>query len=387
MFKANLDPVPFCDPWDLTYQHRLRMLVRGKLRIAYYYEAANNSTFRYRSFNMVNVINSSENKYISASYFFLTDLQHIDEIANSADILIICRSGYNHYINQLITRFRVNNKRILFDIDDLVFNTKYAHLIIETLGQDVNDNHVWDYWFSYIARMGETLKLCDGAITTNEYLSNQISEFVNIPVSVIPNFINQEQLILSEKIFHEKKLSQFSRNERINLGYFSGSPSHNLDYEIILPALEEVLESNPEIDLTVVGYIEPGACLHKFGNRIQRQPFHDYVNLQRLISRVEFNLMPLQSNTFTNCKSELKYFEAAIVGTLSIASPSYTYGAAITNGMNGYLAKAHQWSSTIKTAISNINNYQVLAERAFEDAYKKYAHTNQFETIINGIGI
>ena len=59
--------------------------------------------------------------------------------------------------------------------------------------------------------------------------------------------------------------------------------------------------------------------------------------------------MPLQYNAFTNCKSELKYFEAAVVGTQTIASPMFTYARAIRHGENGYLAQAHQWADRIWT--------------------------------------
>jgi glycosyltransferase involved in cell wall biosynthesis len=159
-----------------------------------------------------------------------------------------------------------------------------------------------------------------------------------------------------------------------------------LDYAIITSALEEVLENDKRVELMVVGYIEAGPSLNRFGSRIKRQPFHDYVNLQRLICSVEFNLMPLQSNVFTNCKSELKYFEAAIVGTLSIASPSHAYAAAIQDGENGYIAQAHQWASVIQRAIEDNGAYAEMAATAYADAYSKYAWLNQRETIINALG-
>ena len=137
----------------------------------------------------------------------------------------------------------------------------------------------------------------------------------------------------------------------------------------------------------VVGYIEAGATLSRFGSRIKYQSFQDYVNLQRLISRVEYNLMPLQSNVFTNCKSELKYFEAAIVGTLSIASPSYTYACAIQDGKNGYVAQAHQWKSVIHKAIENIDTYPDMAATAYADALSKYVWFNQRESILNALNL
>ncbi|BBP05743.1 hypothetical protein TPL01_33130 [Sulfuriferula plumbiphila] len=387
MFASNIPEVPYSDPWIAPLHERIKTLARGKRRVAYFYETANNSTFRYRAYNMVQVLNDDKNRDVSASYFFLNDLYRMDEIAEYADLLVICRSGYSHRINQLITRFRTQRKRVLFDIDDFVFNTSYAHLIISTLGQDTDQPEIWDYWFAYISRMGETLRLCDGAITTNDYLAARITEFSGLPVNVVPNFINKEQLNLSEMLFRSKEVSGFSRDNKICLGYFSGSPSHNLDYAIITSALEGVLENDPRIELMVVGYIEAGPELSRFGRRIKRQPFHDYVNLQRLVGSVEFNLMPLQVNDFTNCKSDLKYFEAAIAGTLSIASPSSTYAATIRDGENGYIAQAHQWASVIQRAIENIDTYPDMAATAYADVRLKYAWFNQRESILQALGM
>ena len=382
----GIPAVKYSDPWVLPLHERLKQLARGKRRVAYFYEAPNNSTFRYRAYNMAQVLNDGQNQAVSASFFFLDDLQRVDQISDLADILVICRSRYCHRINQLVMNFRKRGKRILFDVDDLVFDTQYAHLIIKTLGQEADSPDIWDYWFAYLSRMGETLRLCDGAITTNDYLAARITEFSGLPVGVIPNFINKEQFALSESIFQSKMTSGFARDGRICLGYFSGSPSHNLDYGIVTAALETVLENDPRIDVMVVGYIEPGPALKRFGTRVKRQPFHDYVNLQRLIGSVEFNLMPLQSNTFTNCKSELKYFEAAIAGTLSIASPSHTYAAAIRHGRNGYLAQAHKWVPVIQRAVANIGSYPDMAAAAYADAHSKYAWFNQRETILNALG-
>jgi len=136
----------------------------------------------------------------------------------------------------------------------------------------------------------------------------------------------------------------------------------------------------------VVGYINAGAAFSRFGDRVIRQPFQDYVNLQRLIGKVEFNLMPLQANIFTDCKSALKYFESAIVGTLSIASPGQNYRSAISDGKNGYLARAHQWTSRIRQAIDHLDNYPQMAAAAHEDAVNQYAWFNQRETILRALG-
>lgn len=387
MLPVDLFPsVSYADPWDQGLSRRIQMLVRGEIRVAYFYEKPDNSTFRYRIYNMVQVLNTLSDR-VSASYFFLADLDHLAEIADHADLLVICRTRYDHRINHLITAFRQRNKKVFFDIDDFVFNPDIAHLIIRTLDQDVSNAKVWEDWFAYTSRLGGTLKLCDGAITTNDYLADRIMEYAPMPVSVIPNFMNREQLELSERIFAIKQSRKIGEGPLLHLGYFSGSPSHNLDFKIVVPALEALLEENPRLGLVVAGYIKAEASLARFGKRVTSFPFQDFINLQRIIGAVEFNLMPLQYNVFTNSKSELKYFEAAIVGTLSIASPTYTYSKAIHDGENGYLAQAHQWGNSIRKAIANLENYEEMAEQCFQDSKDKYAWHNQYPKIASALNL
>ena len=62
-----------------------------------------------------------------------------------------------------------------------------------------------------------------------------------------------------------------------------------------------------------MGFLDVGSALRGFGDRIDILPLADFLTLQTLIGSTGLNIVPLQTNIFTNCKSELKYFEAAIV--------------------------------------------------------------------------
>lgn len=362
------------------------MLASAGTRIAYFYERADNSTFRYRVHNMVEVIHSLQED-VSASYFFLDDLHRLDEIAGLADMLVICRTRYDHQVNRLVAAFHQRRKKVLYDIDDFVFDIDYVHLVVKSLDLDVADPKIWQDWFGYNGRLGATLKLCDGGITTNETLARHMRDFGKFDVSVIPNYMNPAQMELSARVRQAKQDQRPGQSGQIHLGYFSGSPSHNRDFAIVVPALEELLEADERLALVLVGYIEAGPALKRFGSRVERFPFQDYVNLQRLIGSVEYNLMPLQHNDFTNCKSELKYFEAAAVGTQSIASPSAVYARAIRHGDNGYLAQAHRWTEVIREALGDMAGYGAMAERSHADACARYGWQHQGPAIKAALGL
>lgn len=377
----------YADPWLQPLDERLRRLARGRRRVAYYYEEPNNSTFRYRAYNMVQALTAAADHEFGACWFFRSDLARVDEIARLADVLVICRTGYDDAVAMLLTRFRALGRRVLFDIDDFVFDADHVHLIMNTLGVPTRDAASWAYWYHYVTGMALSLRACDGAVTTNAFLADRIHAFFRSPVAVVPNFMNREQLEMSARVYDEKQQRGFAGDSRVVFGYFSGSPSHRLDFAIVEPALTALLEADERVHVMLVGYIEPPAAWARYGARILREPFHDYVNLQRLVGSVEFSLAPLQRNVFTDCKSPLKVFEAAAVGTLSIASPSRNYAEAVHDGINGYLARGHEWQRQLERALADLEGYEALVERAREDALRRYACDGQRAAIEAALGL
>jgi glycosyltransferase involved in cell wall biosynthesis len=385
MFLCEIAPFNYSNPWDLPINARLSDLSRKSRRVAYYYEAPNNSTFRYRAYNPTQVFESHPQSEFSASYFFSSDRSEFSLLAELADSLVICRSGYNDCLNNLIQHFRLRKKPIYFDIDDLVFDVSYAHQVINTLDLNKTSSATWDNWFGYIARAGHALSMCDAGITTNRFLGDQITKLTGLSAFIVPNFMNKEQIDISAKIFSKKVETNFLRNELVSIGYFSGSPSHQKDFELVKASLIKIMKERSDVELVVAGYIEAGDEFKQFNERFRYIAFTDYVNLQREMSKVELNVVPLQNTVFSNCKSELKYFEAAAAGTLTIASPTATYSAAITHGVNGFLSLSHDWYGRINEAIDAIPEYSDLAAKANQHALRNYSWEFQYETIVSAV--
>ncbi len=77
------------------------------------------------------------------------------------------------------------------------------------------------------------LKLCDGCITTTLALKKELEKY-NPNVWINRNTASIEMVTLSQEI---KKTSK----DTVDIGYFSGSITHNEDFEMIKPALIHVL--------------------------------------------------------------------------------------------------------------------------------------------------
>lgn len=381
--------IPYTDPWALSFEERFKAFHSGERHIAYFYENPDTSTFRYRVFNMVEALEAAPELGISASWFSRADLPYLERFVDRADTLVICRTRFDADIDRMIQRAKCRNLPVLFDVDDLVFDPDYIHLILDALGQPITSQELWDYWYAYVGRIGATLRLCDGAIVTNPFLAEKLAAYVpHIAPRIVPNFLNRRQQAESERIFTSKQRSGFARDGRIHIGYFSGTPSHNRDFEVAVSALRTVLDENPQIILRTAGFLKPSDFLPSHQDRLEVYPLQDFLNLQGIIGEVEINIAPLQNNVFTNCKSELKYFEAAIVGTLTVASPAYTLRNAIRNGENGFLANAHQWDLKLQEAIQTVIDgapYIEIAESAFQEVQQRYAWNGYANQIVSEI--
>lgn len=96
--------------------------------------------------------------------------------------------------------------------------------------------------------------------------------------------------------------------------------------------------------------------------------------------------MPLQANVFTACKSPLKYFEAAAVGTVSVAAPTVNHLACINDGINGRIARAHEWEQQIDAVLASPQAYRAMAENAHADVIHHHAWTQQLPRLLQALG-
>jgi glycosyltransferase involved in cell wall biosynthesis len=277
----------------------------------------------------------------------------------------------------------------VYDVDDLVFNPAYVILVLDTLGLSTTDETTLDTWFASFARNGNLLRMCDQAIATNDFLAGRIEEFApNVQTSIIPNFLNSEQQDLSSRLFSEKRRSGFLSDGRTHIGYFSGTPTHDRDFAIAAPALARIMDDDPRVVLRIAGFLNLDERLSRHRDRIEFHPLQDFLNLQRLVAEVEVNIAPLQHNLFTNCKSELKYFEAAITGSITVASPTFTFRRAISDGENSFLAASYEWDTKLQAAIDlarRPERYAEMAIRGFQHARESYHWNRQAALIENAI--
>lgn len=363
-------------PWEIPFERRIKrfrdMKQLGFRMVVYLYERADTSTFRYRVYNMCRVLESSAVWY--GVYFFEEELEQIESLLPDISRLIIVRFRWTFELDAFVKKAKRNQIPIAFDVDDMIYNSRYLPLVTNTLAVDFKSEADYSYWFSYIGRIQKTAGLCDCAITTNEFIGKRLSDDLEISHYVVPNFYNREQDIVSDQYYRQKQRLQSS--EKFVIGYFSGTPSHINDFLTVSAELKMLMEEFENIYLRIVGFMELPDYMRELeqAGRVERIPLQNFLDLQWEIAQVDVNIIPLLNNEFTNCKSELKYFEAAIVGTINCAVPTYVYKQLIQQGENGYLCEAGQWYPTLKELYQKGISREMIraAKKISEERYAYY---------------
>jgi SAM-dependent methyltransferase len=192
--------------------------------------------------------------------------------------------------------------------------------------------------------------------------------FPHIRCFINPNGLSDIQVEQAEQAL---QINKHEADEQIvRIAYFSGTPTHNRDFKECARALERVLETYSYARLMLVGHLDSGENFARFGERIELRPPVPWQELPRLIRRADVNLAPLElDNPFTECKSNLKYFEAAVLGVPTVASDMEPYRNSIVHGENGYLCRTEEeWFHCIARLIEDPNRREQMGSVARKDA-------------------
>lgn len=374
------------EPWMKPLQIRVNSLIEAKKSdlkvVVYLYENPDTSTFRYRVYNVCQALEISlEWRGI---FFYKEELKTVEKYLKDISLIIIVRFRWSFEIDRLTKVAKNRGIPVVFDIDDMVYNPDYLPAIVNTLSVNMASDMDYDYWFAYTSRLNMMARLCDAYITTNGYLADKLCRDLNKKSYIIQNFFNVAQEEVSNNYYAQKQ--KMYSDSLFTIGYFSGTPSHINDFLAVSTEISDFLYKYGDTRLCIVGFMELPACFKNWeqNGRVIRKDLVDFLELQRLIAEVDVNIAPLVNNDFSNCKSELKYFEASIVGTITCATPSWIYKNVIKNGVNGFLCEKGQWYRTLERLYLNKELCSgEIVENAYRECLDKYAYVNQTRHIEN----
>lgn len=291
----------------------------------------------------------------------------LDQVGMARNFIIF-RCPYTPLIGEFIAKAKALNKKVYFDIDDLVVDCKYTDAIQYLSSMSPEDRALYD---EGVRRMGETLKRCGSAITTTQRLANELRSYVP-EVFINRNVSSDEMLFYSNKAVAEREEAPEDGASDVVIGYFSGSITHSEDFDMILPALGKVMEKHPEVSLRIVGELDVPKELERFRERVLYGEFCPWEELPKLIASVDINIVPLKSTIFNEAKSENKWVEASLVKVPTVASDVGAFSQMIESGKTGILCSSlEDWENSLNMLIEDSGNRKVLAESAFAFCSKR----------------
>ena len=264
-------------------------------------------------------------------------------------------------------------------MDDMIYNTKYVPEYLNSISY--YDDISIDSFFALAKRYELIINECNGVIVTTNSLSKKIKKDLKLFTWILRNYLNKEQIEISDEIIQLKKNNYDS--SKFVIGYFSGSNSHKRDLEVAEQALVKLMNKYDDIYLNIVGYMDLSDNLKdlKKKGRVIFSKFVSYEELQYEIGKVDLNIIPLQKHEFNNCKSELKYFEASIVNTISLATDNEVYKSIIKHGKDGFLTDELSWFDNLEYIYLNRNRLNDIIDNAREKCHQIYDYDKQLHKI------
>ena len=278
-------------------------------------------------------------------------------MAQNASHIIIYRSPISPELLRLCHLAKEYGKSVFFDIDDLVFDTVYTDQLSYTQGLNSVEKGNYD---AGVRNYGYMLENCDGAITSTNQLQEELYKYQS-KVLLNRNLASDDLIAISSQYI--KDYSQTS--DIVKIGYFSGSISHNENFELIKPAIKQLLTKYSNVQLHIVGILDIPQDMKPFENQIVTHDYVDWDKLPALISEVDINLAPLVDSIFNRAKSEIKWIEAALVKVPTVASKIGAFSDMVIDGETGLLVTDDQWFDKLEALVLSPELRQNLAESAY----------------------
>ena len=275
--------------------------------------------------------------------------------ARDASSIIIYRCTWSDTLEKLVELAHSEDKKVYYDIDDLVFSTTYTDQLQYTQSLPKKKKKAYDLGVDAYKKM---LQQCDVGIASTQQLKEELLEYLPT-VYLNRNKVSSELLDISNQ---EKSRKEHS--DKVRIGFFSGSITHNDNFDLIKGALVSILDKNSQVELHIVGHLDIPAEMEKFKDQIVSHDYVDWDQLPHLISQVDINLAPLVSNVFNAAKSEIKWLEAAIVEVVTVASRVGAFEEMIDDGVTGILVGDDQWEIALQDLIDHPEKRDKIAAEA-----------------------
>lgn len=285
-------------------------------------------------------------------------------------LTVIWRAPYNDHIGRVIAISRDQGATVIYDVDDLMFRPELgvARIIDAIRVQRLSEDATQAFFY----RISKALHECDLVTCPTEELAHQL-RLLGRPAYVLPNGFDAANHAASRRAMRDWN---DVKDDVLRIGYASGTRTHQRDFAVAVPALARILRENAHVRLTLFVDSSSGEGvvlanefpeLTELADRIEWRALVKLADLPKELARFSINIAPLEmNNEFCEAKSELKFFEAALAGVPTVASPTGPFRRAIMHDVTGMLAGSDDtWYAALSDLLGNPEKRARMAQAAY----------------------
>jgi glycosyltransferase involved in cell wall biosynthesis len=334
-------------------------------------------------YRVVRYTRIAESLGASAWWMDLEDWETHRDVLRRANIVILWRTRKSAATDEVIRIARAASATVLFDVDDLVFLPELAtEKVIDGIrSQKFSASATREAFLQF----RQVMEQADACLCTTRELADQIRR-LSLVAYVTPNGFDLDTFSTARVAM--RRWRAMRTDTLIRLGYAGGSRTHQRDFGMAAEAVAKVLSEHPAARLVL--FRVPGSgqtlldineypCFTPVLNQIEWRDMVPLTELPHEMARFDINLAPLETgNIFCDAKSELKYFEAALAGVCTVASPTGPMARVIREGETGMLADtAEQWYDALSRLIAEPDTRHRIARAAFADSVVRFGPDQQ----------
>jgi glycosyltransferase involved in cell wall biosynthesis len=357
-----------------TILSKLKIKKNEKLKILYvtnHEQSEHGQTIRYRIYNLMEALKGKAEARLE---IVENGIYKDENSIKQADIIILMRIMWTEKIEKLISIAKKNAVPIVYDIDDLIFLPEYATHFCNVINEQKKTAEYTKEFRNY----EKVFQSCDYATTSTHFIAEQMRK-ANKTAFIINNGLNYKQLRIADNIniacnVNITRNVKKSQDDLLYICYLSGSKTHDRDFTTAAPALARIVKEYSNVRIRIVGYLDTTGLPEELLKKVTVMCYMSWKRLLRVSARNYINIAPLDiQNPFCHAKSELKFYEAAIVGVPSICSKTDTFNRCIRHGINGMLAETdEEWYNAFKSLIDDRAIYNAIAQNGYEYVKQHY---------------
>lgn len=298
-------------------------------------------------------------------------------------VVVLFRLPWGDRVEALVERARRAGVPLVFDCDDLTFDPQTSTLF-PFRSHYTQSEWAQSYGFQLRAQR-RTFDACDMFIGSTPTLAAWAQK-LGKPARSHPNVVPDAYLRLAPLV----RRARAALRPGPTIGYFSGSNTHDADFESIVPALRRVLETS-DARLLIGGFLDVGTLPAGFEHRVVRLPHLGFRVLPWAFAACDVTIAPLAAiNAFTDGKSALKMFEPGVFGVPVVATPTAEMRRFIQHGASGWLADGEAaWIAALESALVPATSTAVgeAARHAVLSTHTSRAVSGRLATLLGEVAI